>query len=334
MTQRVVLCFPLTDAQADEIDHVSDEIEVINAGQSGIAKEILSADIFIGHAKVPLPWQDVVNQGRLKWIQSSAAGLDHCLTESVIQSDIVVSSVSGLFANQVAEQTMALMFGIYRSSPTFFQATQKREFVRRPTRDFHGNTVGIIGFGGNGRRIAEVLAPWGNRIIATDKYPWDKPDHVDKLVHSDQLESILPEIDCLILCVPLNSETTGMINRRTMSMLKPGCVIINVARGPVIVEDDLIELLNSGHIGGAGLDVVEVEPLAATSPLWHTDNVIITPHIGAQSVHRLPDTIALVCENMKRYLNRLPLLNTVDKQLGFPVRPQPQSDESPPGTEC
>ncbi|MBT6723510.1 MAG: D-2-hydroxyacid dehydrogenase, partial [Planctomycetaceae bacterium] len=146
MKKRVVLCFPVTHEQVAELDACSDDIEVVNAGQTGIAHEILNADIFVGHAKVPVPWNQVVRQGRLKWIQSSAAGLDHCLQPEVIDSDIVVSSVSGLFANQVAEQTMALLFGVYRSSLTFFRASEKREFVRRPTLDFHGQTVGIIGF--------------------------------------------------------------------------------------------------------------------------------------------------------------------------------------------
>ncbi len=323
MKKRVVLCFPVTDEQVDELDRCSDEIEVINAGQSGIAKEILDADIFVGHAKVPVPWDEVVKQGRLQWIQSSAAGLDHCLKPEVVDSDIIVSSVSGLFANQVAEQTMALLFGVYRSALTFFRAYEKREFVRRPTMDFHGQTVGIVGFGGNGRRIAEVLAPWGNRILAVDKYPWDKPDYVERLVAAEQLDEVLPEIDCLILCVPLNAETKGMINNEVIGRLKPGSVVINVARGPAINESDLIEALESGHLAGAGLDVVEVEPLHPTSPLWTMDNVVISPHVGAQSKNRVPDTIKFVANNIQRFLRGNEPLNVVDKQLGYPPRKKP-----------
>ena len=323
MKKRVVLCFPVTHEQVAELDACSDDIEVVNAGQTGIAHEILNADIFVGHAKVPVPWKQVVRQGRLKWIQSSAAGLDHCLQPEVIDSDIVVSSVSGLFANQVAEQTMALLFGVYRSSLTFFRASEKREFVRRPTLDFHGQTVGIIGFGGNGRRIAEVLAPWGNRILATDKYPWDKPDYVERLIAADKLNGILPEIDCMILSVPLNDETRGMINREALSKMKAGSVIINVARGPVVKEADLIDALSSGHLGGAGLDVVEVEPLHPTSPLWTMDNVVISPHVGAQSKYRVPDTIRFVAANIQRYLRGEEPLNVVDKHLGYPARKKP-----------
>jgi D-3-phosphoglycerate dehydrogenase len=111
-----------------------------------------------------------------------------------------------------------------------------------------------------------------------------------------------------------------MINQRTLGLLKPGGVVVNVARGPVIVENDLIAMLQNGHLSGAGLDVVETEPLSPTSPLWNMDNVIITPHVGAQSENRLPDTIDFVCDNLRRYLANEELLNVVDKTVGFPLR--------------
>ena len=316
--KRVVLCYPVEQRHRDQLAAVSSELEIIDAGQERIAVELLSADIFIGHAKVPVPWDDVVRQGRLQWIQSSAAGLDHCLVPSVIDSDIPVTSASGLFADQVAEQTLALLLGLLRSLPTFLRAQEKREFIRRPTDDLHRKTVGIIGFGGNGRRIAEVLAPFKTRIVATDMFPVDKPQHVAELWPADRLNELLKLSDIVILCVPLNPQTHGMINRDSMAAMKPGAVIINVARGQCIVENDLVEAIQRSHVAAAGLDVTEVEPLSETSPLWDLPNVIITPHVGAQSVRRVDDTTDFACENLERFLNGKPLLNLVDKQLGFP----------------
>ena len=121
------------------------EAEIVDAGQEQIAKELFRADIFCGHAKVPVDWDGVVRQGRLRWIQSSAAGMDHCLVPSVIESDIVVTSASGVLADQVAEHTIALMTAWCRSLPTFLRAQQKKEFIRRPTRDLtaqHGGHRG------------------------------------------------------------------------------------------------------------------------------------------------------------------------------------------------
>jgi phosphoglycerate dehydrogenase-like enzyme len=293
---------------------------LVVATQENIAHEIFSADLFCGHAKVPMPWARVVEQGRLKWIQSSAAGLDHCLVPEVVQSDIVVSGASGLFADQVAEQTMALLLGVLRSAPVFFRAQIDREFIRRPTQDLHHKSVGIVGFGGNGRRIAEVLAPFKTRILATDVFPWDKPPHVEQLWPADRLDDLLAAVDIVILCLPLTETTRGMIDARALANMKPGGLLINVGRGPTVIEADLVQALHSGHLGGAGLDVAQVEPLPPDSPLWEMPKVMISPHVGAQSARRIDDTTDRICENLRRYLTGKPLIDLTDKRLGFARR--------------
>lgn len=320
---RIVICYPVERRHLDQIQAAAPQTNIINAGQERIAQEILEADIFCGHAKVPVPWGEVVRRGRLRWIQSSAAGLDHCLTPEVIASGITVASASGLFADQVAEQTLALLLGLLRGLPVFFRAAQKREFIRRPTGDLHRSTVGIVGFGGNGRRIAETLAPFRVRILATDMFPFDKPSHVAELWHADQLPQVLSAVDSLILCVPLNTQTTGMIGNAQLALMKRGSMLINVARGPVVQESALVDALTSGQLGGAGLDVTEIEPLPTDSQLWELPNVIITPHVGAQSARRADDTTDLICENLRRYFSGRPLLNVVDKRLGYPTRVAP-----------
>src|SRR5690606_3086713 len=114
---RIVLCYPVEQQHLDQLASVAPHAAFVDAGQERVADELLDADLFIGHAKVPVPWDAVVRQGRLRWIQSSAAGLDHCLTPAVIDSDIIVTSASGLFADQVAEQTLALLLGLLRGLP-------------------------------------------------------------------------------------------------------------------------------------------------------------------------------------------------------------------------
>jgi len=316
---RIVLCYPVTEQHIAQIQAIVPDAEIVDAGQERIAAELPSADIFCGHAKTPVPWEEVVAAGRLKWIQSSAAGMDHCLVPSVIASEIPVTSASGLFADQVAEQTMALLFGLKRSSLTFFRAAQEREFIRRPTGDLTGETVGIVGLGGNGRRMAEVLAPFRTRILATDLYPINKPDTVEALLPADRLDEMLPECDVVILAIPLNEDTRGMFNASLFEKMKPSATFINVARGQVVVEADLITALQENRLKAAGLDVTEVEPLPEDSPLWKMPNVMITPHVGAQSWRRYDDVTNFFCENLKRYQSGEPLVNLVDKRLGFPI---------------
>lgn len=317
---RIVLCYPVEEKHLRQIAALAPGAEVVDAGQERIAAEIFEADVFCGHAKPhPLPWDEVVRCGRLKWIQSSAAGMDHCLVPSVIHSDILVTSASGVLADQVAEHALALLAGLLRSLPVFFRAQQKKQFVRRPTRDLHRATIGIIGFGGNGRRLAEVLRVFKGRILATDMFPVEKPDYVDSLWPAERLDDLLAASDVVILAAPLIPSTRGMIDSRAFAEMKPGAILINMARGPLVVEADLVDALRSGRLAGAGLDVTEIEPLPTDSPLWNLPNVIITPHVGGQSATRADDMTNFFCENLARWLAGRPLFNLVDKRLGFPV---------------
>jgi len=317
---RIVLCYPVEDRHLNQIRAAAPQAEVIDAGQEHIGREILSADLFCGHAKVPMPWDEVVRGGRLQWIQSSAAGLDHCLVPSVVASKITVTSASGVLADQVAEQSIALATGLSRSLPVFFRAQQAREFIRRPTRDLMDSTVGIVGLGGNGRRLAEVLSVFNTRILATDTFPVDKPACVAELWPAERLDDLLKEVEFLFLCAPLTDETRGMIDRRALGLMRPDAFLINVARGPLVVERDLIEALEAGRLAGAGVDVTEMEPLPTTSRLWELPNVIITPHVGGQSRIRIDRMTDFFCENLRRYLSDEPLANLVDKRLGYPAR--------------
>jgi len=294
---------------------------LVDAGQQRVAEELLNADIFCGHAKVPVDWDAVVRRGRLQWIQSSAAGMDHCLVPSVIDSEIVVSSASGVLADQVAEHTIALMTGLCRSLPVFFRAQLRREFVRRPTRDLTRSTVGIVGFGGVGRRLAELLRPFQARILATDMFPVDRPDYVEALWPADRLDELAARADILVLCLPLNDSTRGLVDSRLLGLMKPDSLLINVARGPLVVTEDLIEALEHGHLGGAAVDVTDPEPLPPESRLWDLPNVIITPHVGGQARWRIDEMTRLFCENLRRWQSGEVLINYLsDKRLGFPVR--------------
>lgn len=318
---RIVLCYPVADRHLRQIAAAAPAAEIIDAGQERLAAEILAADIYCGHAKVhPVPWDEVVRRGRLQWIQSSAAGMDHCLVPSVIASEIVVTSASGVLADQVAEHTLALTTGLLRSLPVFFRAQQNKEFIRRPTGDLHRATIGIVGFGGNGRRLAEVLRVFKGRIVATDVFPVDKPDYVEALWPAERLDDLLALSDIVILAAPLVPATRGMIDARALARMKPGAILINMARGPLVVESALVEALRSGHLAGAGLDVTEIEPLPPESPLWELPNCIITPHVGGQSATRIDDMTDFFCENLRRWQTGRPLANLVDKQLGFPPR--------------
>jgi phosphoglycerate dehydrogenase-like enzyme len=318
---KLVLCYPVEPKHIAQIAATAPDMEIVDAGQNRIAEELFQADIFCGHAKVPVDWDGVVRQGKLQWIQSSAAGMDHCLVPSVIDSDITVTSASGVLADQVAEHTIALVTAWCRSVPVFLDAQKKKEFIRRPTRDLHHTTVGIVGLGGVGRRLAQLLRPFKTRVIATDMFPVDKPAWVDTLWPAECLDRLLAESDIVVLCVPLNGQTRGMIDAAALARMKPKALLANMARGPLVVTEDLIAALESGRLAGAVMDVTEPEPLPVESRLWDLPNVIITPHVGGQSARRIDDMTDMLCENLQRWQEGKPLVNLLtDKRLGFPIR--------------
>ena len=318
---RIVLCYPVEPHHVAQIRSVAPHAEIVDAGQERVAAELPSADIFCGHPKVPVPWEAVVAAGRLRWIQSSAAGLDHCLVPSVVGSDITVTSASGVLADQVAEHGLGLAIACTRRLPLFLDQQQRREFVRRPTRDLTSATVGIVGLGGVGRRLVEVLAPFRVRILATDYFPVRKPDAVEFLGGPDTLPTVLEQADILFLCAPLTPLTRGLIDAPALARMKRGSILVNMARGPIVDERALVDALESGHLDSAALDVTPTEPPADDSPLWRAPRLLITPHVAGQSARRIDAMTDFFCDNLRRYLSGGQLRNLVDKRLGFPEPP-------------
>ena len=326
---RLVLCYPVEPKHVAQIQAVAPSATIVDAGQERVAVELASADLFCGHPKVPVPWDEVVAAGRLQWIQSSAAGLDHCLVPAVVGSNIIVTSASGVLADQVAEHAVGLAIACTRRTRLFLEQQARREFDRRPTRDLTDSTVGIVGLGGNGRRLAEVLAPFRVRILATDWFPVRKPPQVDFLGGPESLPVLLEQCDVLFLCPPLTPETRGMIDAAAIARMKRGAILVNVARGPVVDEDALVDALESGHLDSAAVDVTPQEPPRPDSRLWTAPNLVITPHVGGQSARRIDAMTDFFCDNLRRYQEGQPLRNLVDKRLGFPEPPRDEPATAP-----
>ncbi|MDO4575253.1 MAG: NAD(P)-dependent oxidoreductase [Planctomycetia bacterium] len=318
----IVLCYPVEEKHLRKIRQTAGEgFQIINAGQEHVREALFQADLFCGHAKVPVDWDGVVRQGRLRWLQSSAAGMDHCLVPSVIASEITVTSASGVLANQVAEHELALLLGLLRSLPVFFRAKEKQEFIRRPTNDLYGKKVGIVGLGGVGRRLAEVLSVFGTTLYAVDMFPIDKPACVKELWGLDKMEKLFAECDIISLNLPLNASTRNLVDEKLLNKMKRGAILANLARGGIVDTEALVEALRSGLLSGAVMDVTEPEPLPPGHALWDLENVLITPHVGGQCASRIDDMTRMFCENLRRWKAGEPLINYLsDKSLGFPIR--------------
>jgi D-3-phosphoglycerate dehydrogenase len=203
----------------------------------------------------------------------------------------------------------------------FLEQQRRREFVRRPTRDLTDATVGIVGLGGNGRRLVEVLAPFRVRILATDWFPVRKPPAVEFLGPPQALPTLLERSDILFLCPPLTPQTRNMIDSAALARMKPGAILVNVGRGALVDEDALVDALESGRLDAAALDVTPEEPPRPESRLWTAPRLLITPHVGGQSARRIDAMTNFFCDNLFRHQRGMPLRNLVDKRLGFPEPP-------------
>ncbi len=318
----VVVCYPVDEDCLRKLREAVGEAELLVTDQQRVARDVKRATVFGGHARVPVDWEAVVAAGRLRWIHSTAAGLDHCLVPAVIESPIIVTGSSGLFADQVAEQALALVLGLMRRLPAFLHAQLQRRFERLECDDLRVKGVAVLGCGGNGERIAQLLAPACRKLVATDLWPdaIDGP-HPFEVVSADLTEEVIAASDVVICALPLTTATRGWLDRRRLGLIRRGGYLVNVGRGPIVDELALIDLLREGHLTGAGLDVFAIEPLPTDSPLWNMPQVIITPHVGAQSTTRYRDVTLLFTENVRRMGAGKPLINLVDREAGFP-RPE------------
>lgn len=259
---------------------------------------------------------------QLHWIQTWQVGVERCVAiPGLNQRGIVLTNTQRTSGVPIAEHAIALTLALARGFPAYARQQQSGDWSRAPAgfqaRELSGRTMLVVGLGGIGTEIARRGHGLGMRVIATRNSSREGPDFVAKVGLSNELEAMVAEADVIINAAPLTPATTGMFDRGFFAAVKPGALFVNIARGASVVTDDLIEALQSGQLGGAGLDVTEPEPLPAEHPLWQMPNVIITPHVAASSDAQSERYVLLVTENLRRYVAGEPLLNVVDIERGY-----------------
>ena len=190
-------------------------------------------------------------------------------------------------------------------------------FAGQPFFELAGKTMLLIGVGAIGERTAKVAAAMGVHVLGVRRDSARTTPYVDEMYGPDQLLSILPRADFVVLTVPLTRETRGMIGAQELQAIKPSAYVVNIGRGGTIQEGALIRALQEGWIAGAGLDVFETEPLPSDSPLWDMENVIVTAHYAGLTPHYEERAMAIFVDNLERYCAGKPMRNVVDKRVGY-----------------
>jgi phosphoglycerate dehydrogenase-like enzyme len=257
---------------------------------------------------------------KLRWIQSFSTGMDKFLFPEIVERDAVrISNVAGLYASQGGEHAWALLLALTRQLPLAVHNKDKRLWQSADVVEVAGSTLGVIGMGGFGMQIAKRAQGYDMAVIAVDAVRTEKPDYVDELcpATTENLHDLLRRADIVMMACPLTKETYHLIGAAELALMRPTAYLINVTRGGIIDEPALVAALEKGQIAGAGLDVVEKEPLAADSPLWDAPNLILTPHRAGASQHRPRKIYEFFLANLERYLQGETPVNIIDKRRGF-----------------
>jgi len=283
-------------------------------------REIADADATIGVCS-----PEVLAQAKqLQWIQWPAAGVERCVQQPLVREHhILLTNLQRTMGPSMAEHVLGMMLMLSRHLDYFLKQQQQAHWVNDDTpqgphlADLEGKTVLVVGLGGIGTEVARRAHAFGMRVIATRASGRTGPDFVSYVGLPDELLKLAKDADFVVNCAPLTPQTTGIFNKEFFATLKPSAYFISVGRGRSTVTADLLAALESGKLAGAGLDVVDPEPLPPESPLWRVPNIIITPHVSADTALADEQRNAVLVENLRRYAAGEPMLSVVDVERGY-----------------
>lgn len=264
------------------------------------------------------PTENFAHFPSLRWVHSSAAGVDDWLEEDRLPPGVTLTSAAGNGAIPLAEHALMLMLMLNRDAPRWLRAQRIREWDRYTHGELAGLTVGIVGYGNSGRDLARKALACHMQVKALRREDVSASDGDVHVLHGeDGLRELLSTSDHVVVTAPLTSRTRGLIGARELAQMKEGSSLIVISRGGVVDEGALIDALRDGPLTGAGLDAHPIEPLPADSPLWDLPGVIVTPHNAATTHETAERGRQIMLGNAARWASGEPLRNVVDREAGY-----------------
>lgn len=313
-----------SSSQRDELAAAAPGAELVMVRDTAsAAAAAANADIILGLTSYPGVCEpEIINSAKeLRWIVSMSAGVERCIAIPAVRSrDLLVTNMRGVESAAIAEHAVALALALARGLDTFAINTNRARWSREDAAQMqvlNGKTMLVVGLGGIGTEVASRAHALGMKVIATRASGRTGPDYVSYVGLPSELLTLARTADVIVNAAPLTSETTGIFNDKFFAVLKPNALFINVARGRSVVTADLLKALNERRIAGAGLDVVDPEPLPPDHPLWRAPNVIITPHVSSRSDLPGEQRWVLARENLRRYVAGEKMLSVVDLEREY-----------------
>jgi phosphoglycerate dehydrogenase-like enzyme len=279
------------------------------------AAEIVVCDCLQGR-ELPSLFPDM---RAVRWLHSVAAGVEHLLFPALVESDVTVTNGRGAFKDALAEFVIAAALHFAKDIPRLEGNQRRGVWEPYDMGELRGQTMGIVGYGAIGRATAALAKAFGMRVLALRRRPERTGEDalVDETVARVGLVDLLARADYVVVAAALTPETRGMIAARELAAMKPTAVLINVGRGPIVVEQDLVRALSERRIRGAALDVFDVEPLPPTHAFYALEDVLVSPHSADHVEGWLERAVEVFLDNFARYQRGEPLLNVVDKRAGY-----------------
>jgi D-2-hydroxyacid dehydrogenase (NADP+) len=282
---------------------------------------IESADVALASRLTP---SMVEHAPRLRWVHSTAAAVGILPLKEIAARHVAVTNSRGIQAAAIAEFVIGGLLVIARRFNLMLEAQRSRRWIQNELTgeawpwSVRGRTMTIVGLGTIGHEVARRAHAFGMKVTGIRRrIDQPKPSFVDRIAGSDEMDNTLRGCDVLVIAAPFIAETDRLIRAEQLALLNRGAVVINVARGKIIDEAALIAALQSGHLGGAVLDVFEHEPLDSAHPLWGLPNVIVSPHVSGLRPDHWDDVIDLFGDNLERFQRGETLLNLVDVRAGY-----------------
>lgn len=254
---------------------------------------------------------------RLRWVQVGSAGVERVLFPDFAASDVVLTNSRHVFDQALAEYTVGLMLALAKDLPATLRYQTEHRWVQRETETLSGKAAVVVGVGPIARRTAQLVKGLGMSVRGIGRTARGGDPDFGDIVGPDALSALFADADYVVMVLPGTPETAGMVNAEALAALKSGACLVNVGRGSTLDQDALCAALRAGRLAGAALDVMSTEPLPADSPLWDVPNLIISPHMSGDRAGWQRDVVELFVRNLDRFQLGEPLLNVVDKQLGY-----------------
>lgn len=315
MAIKMVLQRALEDEYMQQIRDLGVETVVVKS-EEDILSEIGDADAYFGGMSPHI----LKAAKKLRWVQATSAGLDGYYFPELRKSDLTVTNIRGIYSDVIADHVFSMVMAFARGLHHYIRNQSQSKWEKgAPVTHLAGTTLGVVGLGGIGLAVAERGPVFGMRVVGMDPAPKGKPDFIARIYSPDELSDMVGESDFVVICVPHTAQTEGLFDADMFRAMKNTGILINIGRGKVVQLHALTRALQSGQIGGAGLDVYEEEPLPQDHALWSLENVILTPHVAGISPEIDKRRKALIVENVRRFCAGEPLLNVVDNQKGYVV---------------